>query len=338
MNNIITGDLIELAQAGEFDVIVHGCNCMCTMKRGIAKQISETFPQAAIADAQTEKGGRDKLGTYTSVTAGNLVIVNAYTQFHWRGKGVLADYDAIKNVFTQIARDFPDKRIGYPKIGAGLAKGDWEVIYPIICQALSACNHTLVEFEQPQKHIREEIYSRRALQDFVNSGNKAKYLHFWGHRKGKQVSASCFSQWFGAPFEVDGKHFPTAEHYMMYQKAKLFGDTDAMSRILQAPDPGKAKAIGRQVANFNDNVWKAHCFDIVVAGNRAKFSQNPELREFLVNTGSKILVEASPVDKIWGIGLDAKHEHANNPNRWKGQNLLGFALMKVRDELRKCPR
>ncbi len=327
----LIGDLIALAKAGDFDVIVHGANCFCTMRKGIAKTISEVFPEALAVDLKTIKGDPNKLGTYSSATVGKLTIVNAYTQFDWRGKGRKADYDAIKRVFEHIANDFPNKRIGYPKIGAGLAGGDWQVIYPLICRALSKCDHTLVEFDTSIP--TEKIYNRAKLQLYVNSGNKVKYLHFWGYRKSKAIGVSCFSQWYSAPFDSEGKHFPTAEHYMMYHKAKLFGDTAAMQRVLASKDPGEAKAIGRQVLNYNDNVWREKRFAIVVAGNIEKFSQHPELLEFLQGTGERILVEASPVDKIWGIGLDAKHEHASNPNKWKGENLLGFALMKVRDSL-----
>lgn len=143
---MLTGDLIALAKAGEFDVIIHGCNCFCTMKKGIAKAIAEAFPEAFEADLTTEKGNRNKLGTYSLASVGKLTIINAYTQFNWHGNGRKADYYAIKQVFERIAKDFPDKRIGYPKIGAGLAGGDWAVIYPLICEALSMCDHTLVVF------------------------------------------------------------------------------------------------------------------------------------------------------------------------------------------------
>lgn len=185
---IQTGDLVTLAKSGEFDVIIHGCNCLCTMKKGIAKTIAETFPEALQADLNTEKGDRDKLGTYSIATVGELTIINAYTQFSWRGKGCKADYAAIKQVFEHVAGNFSDKHIAYPKIGAGLAGGDWELIYPLICEALSTCNHTLVEFDQTI--ASEQLYNRQSLQNYVNAGNKVKYLHFWGHRKGTKISGS----------------------------------------------------------------------------------------------------------------------------------------------------
>lgn len=115
---VVNGDLIKLAQAGEFDVIVHGCNCFCTMGAGIAKAIKSAFPAAFQADLQTPNGDKAKLGTYSSAVIetgyGQLTVINAYTQFNWRGNGNKADYDAIRNVFRQLRSDFSGKRIGFP--------------------------------------------------------------------------------------------------------------------------------------------------------------------------------------------------------------------------------
>ncbi|WDP93028.1 MAG: phosphatase [Desulfobacter sp.] len=145
----IKGDLIKLAQAGEFDVIIHGCNCFCAMDAGIARQIRGTFPKAWQADRETPAGDRQKLGHYSWALINNracpLVVVNGYTQFHYEGDGVLADYQAIELLFTQLKGDFSGKRFGYPKIGAGLAGGDWAIIGQIIEQALAGEDHTLVE-------------------------------------------------------------------------------------------------------------------------------------------------------------------------------------------------
>lgn len=171
------------------------------------------------------------------------------------------------------------------------------------------------------------------LRHRFNAGERLKFVFFWGHtRNGNQVTASCFSQWYGAPFVVDGQRYATAEHFMMAEKAALFGDGETRQQVLHAPNPGAAKALGRQVGGFNETVWQEHRMNIVVRANRAKFSQNPELAQFLKLTGSKVLVEASPHDRIWGVGLASEDERINNPNRWRGLNLLGFALMQVRDE------
>ena len=179
-----------------------------------------------------------------------------------------------------------------------------------------------------------KIRNRQALIDYVNYGNPVKYLFFWSHRKhGNEVTKSCFSQWYDAPFVADGEHFLTAEHYMMYHKALLFNDKAAAKKVLKASNPGAAKEVGRQVMNFDQKLWEQNRFGIVVDGNEAKFNADPELKAFLMGTGNRILVEASPADRIWGIGLSGDDPMSNNPNLWKGENLLGFALMEVRDKL-----
>ena len=142
----IYGDLIEYGKKGTFDVIVHGCNCFHTMGGGIARAIKQEFPEAYKADLLTHKADPSKLGTYSYAKVNNLIIVNAYTQYDFGGK-MDVDYEALRTVFKRIAKDFHGLRIGYPKIGAGLAGGDWDVIYPIICKALDKEDHTLVLFE-----------------------------------------------------------------------------------------------------------------------------------------------------------------------------------------------
>ncbi len=146
----IPGDLLQLALEGRFDVIVHGCNCQHQMGKGIAGAIKRHFPEAFDADLRTPKADRAKLGTISSapVQRGDVrfTVVNAYTQFHYRGTGVLADYDAIRSAFALIKQQFTGRRIAYPKIGAGLAHGDWSLIATIIDDTLVGENHTLVEF------------------------------------------------------------------------------------------------------------------------------------------------------------------------------------------------
>jgi O-acetyl-ADP-ribose deacetylase (regulator of RNase III) len=145
----IPGDLIALAKTGRFDVIAHGCNCFCTMGAGIAKTIKAHFPAAYAADLLTTKGDRTKLGTCTSAVMpahGNLVVVNAYTQFDWRGAGVKVDYDAVASCMRWIKTHHAGTRIGLPKIGAGLAGGDWQRIADIIGKALAGEQVTVVEY------------------------------------------------------------------------------------------------------------------------------------------------------------------------------------------------
>lgn len=177
--------------------------------------------------------------------------------------------------------------------------------------------------------------SQASLCEYLARGGKPKYVLFWGHRPSKDgsISKACFSQWYEAGFDVDGQHYPTAEHYMMAEKARLFADSSAEKRVLEAATPGAAKAVGREIVGFCEDIWLAQRFRIVVDANHAKFSQNEALREFLMKSGNRFLVEASPVDSIWGIGLAAEDPNACNPTEWQGSNLLGFALMEVRERL-----
>jgi len=146
----IKGDLIKLALDKQFDVIIHGCNCMCVMGAGIAKVIRNQFPEAYETDLQTEKGAMEKLGTITPATVKRddheVTVVNAYTQFDYKGSGVLVDYDAVRAAMRSVKQSFSGKKIGYPKIGAGLAGGDWDVIAKIIDAELEGEDHALVEF------------------------------------------------------------------------------------------------------------------------------------------------------------------------------------------------
>ncbi len=169
------------------------------------------------------------------------------------------------------------------------------------------------------------------LVELERRGNLPELLLFWGHRPPRNgVGKSCLSQWYPAPFTVDGVRYATAEHYMMAGKARLFGDAAAERKVLADDDPGKAKGAGRRVEGFDEDTWAAHRYDLVVAANAAKFGQNPALLGFLKNTGAQVLVEASPYDQVWGIGLSAGQPEARRPSEWRGLNLLGFALMDVR--------
>jgi ribA/ribD-fused uncharacterized protein len=161
-------------------------------------------------------------------------------------------------------------------------------------------------------------------------------LLFWGHRPAKDggVGKGCLSQWYPAPFTAGGVRYATAEHYMMAGKARLFGDAEAERRVLAADDPSTAKSAGRGVRGFDEDTWIAHRYDLVVAANTAKFGQHAALRDHLLGTGDRVLVEASPYDTVWGIGLSAGRPESARPSQWRGLNLLGFALMDVRTAMR----
>ncbi|MDH6308922.1 ribA/ribD-fused uncharacterized protein [Dysgonomonas sp. PFB1-18] len=184
--------------------------------------------------------------------------------------------------------------------------------------------------------MKYTTYNLQWLLNKVEKKENVKYLFFWGHVPSKDgsVTASCFSQWWHDGFTVDDIYYKTAEHWMMAKKAELFSDTEMLEKILIAKSPAEAKQLGRQVRNFDPVVWGENCFDIVCEGNYHKFSQHENLKEFLQSTKNRIIVEASPRDRIWGIGMGKSNENAERPQLWRGKNLLGFALMEVRDRIR----
>lgn len=177
---------------------------------------------------------------------------------------------------------------------------------------------------------------QRELVRRMADGERFAFFPFYGHapRADGRVDASCLSQWYAAPFEVGCVRYATAEHFMMAEKARLFRDEDALAAVLACDAPREAKACGRAVEGYDDAAWGAARVDAVVRGNLAKFGQHDALRAFLLGTGERVLVEASPRDTIWGVGLGARHPSIPDPARWRGRNLLGFALMAVRDTLR----
>ncbi|MCI2260999.1 NADAR family protein [Xanthomonas indica] len=184
------------------------------------------------------------------------------------------------------------------------------------------------------------VLTVEALCARQQAGEHLKFVHFWGHtpKQPGAIDRSCFSQWFEAPFVLDSVTYPTAEHYMMAGKARLFGDHAACARILAAAHPGEVKAIGREIQGFDESTWRDARMQLVIAGNLGKFGQHAALKTVLLETGDRVLVEASPVDRIWGIGLAADDPRAADPTTWQGENLLGFALMQVRRQLAESHR
>jgi len=180
----------------------------------------------------------------------------------------------------------------------------------------------------PDEHLAAVLAAEADRQD-------GDFLFFWGHQPQPDgtIGPSCLSQWWPASFSVDGIAYPTAEHWMMAAKARLFGDDQALTAVLGAASPKDAKAVGRAVRGYREQDWAAARFGLIVAGSLAKFRQNPDLAHFLRGTGRSVLVEASPRDRIWGIGMGTGNPDAGRPSRWRGSNLLGFALMNARDLL-----
>lgn len=180
-----------------------------------------------------------------------------------------------------------------------------------------------------------ETRSREELVRLTAAGARPKYLLFWGHRPERdgRIGAGALSQWWPARFTVDGVTYPTAEHWMMAGKARLFGDEEIVPRILKSRTPAEAKKLGRLVRGFDEARWAEARFELVTQGSVAKFGQDEALLAYLLGTGQRVLVEASPLDRVWGIGLAADSELAGDPARWRGLNLLGFALMEARARL-----
>lgn len=158
------------------------------------------------------------------------------------------------------------------------------------------------------------------------TNKQEQFTFFW-------KSQSPFSNWYLSDFTLDGITFNCNEQYMMYQKALLFNDQEIADKILKTKSPTRHKQLGRKVKNFDDKIWNKNCQNIVYTGLKAKFSQNDELLKKLKETDGTTLVEASPYDKIWGIGMKMTDKRAQNRSTWLGKNLLGELLTKVREDL-----
>ena len=157
-----------------------------------------------------------------------------------------------------------------------------------------------------------------ALDDVMIKDN---YFLFWD---------GFLSQWYPCKFNVNGTDYNCCEQYMMAMKAKTFGDEKRLQLIMETESPYLQKKLGRQVENFDEKKWDDLCQDVVLVGNMAKFTQNPDLKAKILETGDKIIVEASPYDKVWGCGLSQDDPKILDPKNWTGKNLLGECLMKVR--------
>ncbi|AGF57195.1 NADAR family protein [Clostridium saccharoperbutylacetonicum] len=187
-----------------------------------------------------------------------------------------------------------------------------------------------------QKDGKPEYNLNNLISDYKN-GNNLEYIYFWGHhpKKDGSVSKSCFSQWWKSGFNVGHIKYLFMEQYMMAEKARLFEDKEIEEKIMSSNDPNEIKGLGRKVRGFDEGIWNNIKYSIVINGNYNKFMQNEKLKTFLLSTEDKILVEASPYDNVWGIQMSEEDMDIKNPELWRGENLLGFALMEVRNEIRR---
>jgi ribA/ribD-fused uncharacterized protein len=158
----------------------------------------------------------------------------------------------------------------------------------------------------------------------METKSKEQFAFFWG---------GTFSNWAKSKFIIDGVEFGTCEQYMMYKKALMFGDFDMAKAIMETNNPREQKAFGRQVKGFERERWETYCREIVYDANVAKFTQNEDMKQELMFTVGRTLVESSPLDCIWGIGLAADDPLAQDRATWKGTNWLGEAIERVREDM-----
>lgn len=168
----------------------------------------------------------------------------------------------------------------------------------------------------------------KELKERINKNEQFEYIFFYGE--------SPWNQWSPCEFVIDDIQYSSSEQYMMAEKARLFNDPEMLLKIMSTDDCNKIKMeYGRNVRGYSDEVWFKHREKIVYDANYAKFTQNINFKQQLLNSGTQVLVEASPVDPIWGIGMWQDDERCLNPNEWGGLNLLGFVIMDVRETILK---
>lgn len=230
--------------------------------------------------------------------------------------------------------------IGFPLISAGIFGCPLDIAWRV---AIKAC------FDFAEEHIDHFIVIRFAildeqikqlgvkelqkqlvekLDDMFQTDIAERYTFFWNEFE----ENGCFSNWYRCSFVVDGVTYSNTEQYFMAQKALLFRDKVSYAKILKTPDPRACKRLGRDVKPFIPEIWEANKYEIMKAGNRAKFEQNPELRKKMMDTCGTMLAEASPMDKIWGAGLNAEDAKNIPEEQWPGENLLGKILVELREE------
>lgn len=223
------------------------------------------------------------------------------------------------------------KSIAFPLISSGIygypVNDAWRVAINAIQESPYDMDVTIAVIDDKALELGNQIASE--IDKKVTASSGSRFIFFWH----EYTENGHFSQWYPAPFVVEGIRYFHNEQYMMAKKALLCGDTRTYNKIMAESDPATCKAYGKSAVNFNQYKWDSCKEEIIYNANYAKFSQNPELKAALLATGDAIIAEASPYDKIWGIGLKATDPNAQIPSKWQGQNLLGKTLMRVRTAL-----
>lgn len=321
-----TADCIAMTLCGDVLLVQRGHDPYkrCWALPGGFLEMEETTEQCAVRELKEETG----------LKADMLFEVGTYSQVDRdpRGRTISVAY------LTIVEKPFPVEG------GDDAACARW---FPVHALPPLAFDHDkiLKDALQKLKALRIPFHLRFAQQHGpkynvestllrYDQGIKLSFVFFHSEKEEKnKVSKACLSQWYVRPFIVDDVAYFCAEQYMMAEKARLFGDKACLAKIMAAQDQGTCKALGQQVRGFSNQIWDAEKYAIIRKGNMHKFFQHPDLLRFLKRTGNSILVEASAKDRIWGIGMDTSQDGIGNPHNWRGENLLGFALMEVRDEL-----
>lgn len=239
-------------------------------------------------------------------------------------------YNCYQNAI-KLAHNNGCKSIAFPLISSGIygypVIEAWRVAIRAIQESPYEMDVTIAVIDEKALQLGTSILSEMKALTNTYPG----FQFFWH----EYDPSGVFSQWYKAPFEIEGIWYKTAEQYMMAKKALLAGDLQRYTLIMNEPDPAKCKQLGKQVKNLNVGAWDRCKEEVVYHANLAKFSQNEDALQALLSTGEKILAEASPYDTIWGIGMEASDPNSTKPEKWKGKNLLGKVLMKVREQLQK---
>ena len=335
--SIIQSDIVDLTT----DCIVNAANSGLQAGTGVCGAIFAAAGEEQLQAACDRFSGCEE-GSAVLTPGFNMAatyIIHAVGP-HWHG-GSYGEREKLYSCYQaamKLAQDNRCHSIGFPLISAGVFNYPLDEAWKTAIQAIRdyfdqnpSCDmHVVFAIRDPEKMKPGlAILNAHKPKNAHKAAHAPEYVFFW-HEDEKD---GCFSQWYDAPFVIEGITYQTCEQYMMVKKALVFNDIEYYFAILAEPSPKACKKMGREIHNFVSATWDTCKEEIVYNANYAKFSQHPELKEKLLATGDAVLVEASPFDTVWGIGMRATDPGANDPSRWKGRNLLGSVLERVRSAL-----